>query len=48
MEKITTIVDDKANKELAKPTRILTWILAGIGGFCIGFISCSTSSLNHG
>ena len=37
MEKVTTIVDDKANKELAKPTRILTWILAGIGGFCIGF-----------
>lgn len=37
MEKVTTIIDERANKELAKPTRILTYILAGLGGFCVGY-----------
>ncbi len=37
MEKVTTIIDENANKELLKPTRILTWILALLGGFCVGF-----------
>ena len=37
MEKVTTTIDENANKELLKPTRILTWILAILGGFCVGF-----------
>lgn len=37
MEKVTTVIDEKANKELLKPTRILTWVLAGLGGFGVGY-----------
>lgn len=37
MEKVTTIIDEKANKELLKPTRILTWVLSGLGGFGVGY-----------
>lgn len=37
MEKVTTIIDEKANKELLKPIRILTWVLALLGGFCVGY-----------
>lgn len=37
MEKITTVIDEKANKELAKPTRILSYIIGFLGAACIGF-----------
>ena len=37
MEKVTTVIDEKANKELLKPTRILTLVLAGLGGFGVGY-----------
>ena len=37
MEKVVTIVDEKANKELTLSTRIFVCILAGLGGFGIGF-----------
>lgn len=37
MEKVTTVLDEKVYKELFKSTRVLTWVLAGLGGFGVGY-----------
>lgn len=37
MEKVTTVVDEKAIKECYKSSRILCYVLAGLGGFGVGF-----------